>query len=184
MGEQWENIIIHELLFYANFKQFEDELKDRLLENDLDIKYPTTTFDEEQGRVYLSCPGTEEQALRRIEVREAIESIHKRAKKRIERLVNALNQLDEDEFIIISEVYIEGEMTEMELIRTMGFQNKNEFHEAKRRALLKIVSFFEVEREENVKLFAAQRKEERKNQVAAWTRQQQERKMNKLKILI
>jgi hypothetical protein len=184
MAECWENVIVHELLFYANFKQYEAELKDRLKENDLDIKYPTTTFDEEQGRVYRSCPGTEEQAIRRIEVREAIESLHKRATKRMERLAKALQQLDDDEFEIISIAYLEGDITEKNMVRTARFRSKREFHDTKRKALLKMASFFEKDREENVKLFTAQRKEERRRKVVAWMNHKEEQRMNKLRILI
>jgi hypothetical protein len=37
--EHWERVGEHEIEFYMNFNKYKQELNDRLLDNELDIKY-------------------------------------------------------------------------------------------------------------------------------------------------
>jgi hypothetical protein len=38
--EHWKRVVEHEIEFYMNFNKYKQELNDRLLDNELDIKYP------------------------------------------------------------------------------------------------------------------------------------------------
>lgn len=156
--EHWEKVIEHEIEFYVNIQQYEDRWMGRLYESQA-IHYPTTTFDEEVGRVYLSCPGTEEQAIARIEARESIEALLKKAAKRINRLNNALAQLNEREKDIISIFYFER-ASELHMVRTLGYSTKNEFVKEKERVLKKLFSIYEKERMQANEEFKTTLKEE------------------------
>ncbi|RDU34697.1 hypothetical protein DRW41_21980 [Neobacillus piezotolerans] len=148
MAEQWEKIIESELEFLRNAPGYEAELNERLRENEMDFKYPTTTFDSEQGRVYRSCPGTEEQALHRIEVRENLQALMNRLLKRANRIFDALNQLDENDREIIIRTYIEMDKPDSYVVRDLGFITAKEFNEAKKRAIKKMFKIYESQRTE------------------------------------
>jgi hypothetical protein len=146
MAEQWEKIIEHEIKFYASFPEYENDLKSRLKENNY-IRYPTTRFDGDTGRIYFSSrPWTEEQVINRIEVQEAIESLLSRAQKRIERLANALGQLNDEEFDLISSVYLDEHPKGMKLHHFAGFRIDAEFQRARRKVLSKMFSIYQKER--------------------------------------
>lgn len=143
--EKWEKVIEHELDFYINIQAYENELVERYYESQM-IKYPSTVFDEDQGTVYLSGPNTEDQALYRMEVKEAIQNLLRKAVKRINRLNNAIAQLEEIEQDIISMFYLERDLTELQMARTLGFRTRNEFLKKKEAALRKLFAIYEQER--------------------------------------
>ena len=74
-----ESIIEYEIQFYLKYPEYVADIRDRITENELDIKVPITRYDE-MG-IYIYCPSTESQAIRRIEVRESLENALKRMKK-------------------------------------------------------------------------------------------------------
>jgi hypothetical protein len=162
MNEQWEKLIEQEIFFYLNFQEYEAEIKERLLENELDIQYPVTRFDAVAGRIYRYCPSTEEQALKRIEVREALTSLLERAKKRVERFWRAYNQLTENEQKLIYYTYFEPIYTDL------GFKSTKELHQARQEVLKKMLRFYEREREESHKEFQRMLQEEKKQRAAEW----------------
>lgn len=168
MSEYWEKVIEHELEFYANIRTYEEELLDRLRENEMSFQYPVTIFDEVEGRVYRACAGTEEQALSRIEKRESIETLLKKAAKRINRLNNAITQLDELEQDIISIFYLEKDLSELHMVRLLGFRTRKEFLLKKEQALKKLFSIYEKERSATHKEFKQTLIEERKKKVAVY----------------
>ncbi|MEH7440472.1 hypothetical protein V7182_23780 [Neobacillus drentensis] len=159
-GEKWERIIEHELHFYINIQEYENKLLERLYESQR-IQYPGTIFDEEEGRVYLSGPNTEDQALYRMEVRESIEALLKKAVKRINRLNNALAQLSEKEQDVISIFYFERDLPVLHMARTLGFSTQNEFMKKKETVLKKLFSIYEKERSDAHEDFRKALKEER-----------------------
>jgi hypothetical protein len=168
MSEQWENVIEQEIFFYLNFKKYEAEIYERLLENELDIQYPVTRFDAVAGRIYRYCPTTEEQALKRIEVREALTSLLERAKKRVERFVRAYNQLTKNEQKLIYYTYFEPIYTDYRLVIILDFKSTKELHQARQAVLKKMLSFYESEREEQNKEFQRMVQEEKKQRAAEW----------------
>lgn len=159
MIEHWEKVIEYELEFYVNIQEYEDKCLERLYESQV-IHYPTTIFDEEGGKVYLSCPTTEEQAIARIEARESIEALLKKAVKRINRLNNALAQLSKEEQDVISLFCFEKDVSELHMARMLGFRTKTEFVKEKERVLKKLFSVYEKERSEAHQEFKATLKEE------------------------
>ena len=168
MNEQWEKLIEQEIFFYLNFQEYEAEIKERLLENELDIQYPVTRFDAVAGRIYRYCPSTEEQALKRIEVREALTSLLERAKKRVERFVRAYNQLTKNEQELIHYTYFEPIYTDYRLAAILKFESTEHLHQARQEVLKKMLRFYESEREEQNKEFHQMLKEERKRIAAEW----------------
>jgi hypothetical protein len=168
MNDQWENVIEQEIFFYLNFKKYEAEIHDRLRENELDIQYPVTRFDEVEGRIYRTCPSTEEQALKRIEVRDALTSILEKAKKRIERLFRAYNQLTKVEQELIYYTYFEPIYTDYRLLDILGFESTKKLIQARQEVLKKMFRFYESEREERHKEFRQMLREERKRIAAEW----------------
>lgn len=151
MSEQWENVIEHEIEFYNNYPIFKEDLMEQLYRSQI-IRYPVTIFDEHQGRVYFSNQRTEDQAFRRIEVKEAIESLLNKAQKRIQRFFNAVDQLDELEQDIIWDFYILKDMPVNRLPRFHGFRTKNDFMKAKQKALKKLFEIYQKDRPENEEL--------------------------------
>lgn len=158
-GEKWEKVIEYELEFYANIQEYEDRLLRQLYESQM-IQYPGTVFDEEQGKIYLAGPNTEEQALYRIEARESIESLLKKAVKRINRLNNALAQLKEYELNIISIYYFEKGLSDIHKARTLGFRTLKQFMDEKELILKKLFAMYEEERAATHKEFYRNLKEE------------------------
>ncbi|WP_050613372.1 hypothetical protein [Bacillus testis] len=92
MAEHWENVISEEFRLLRGFPEFQRNINDLLLENELNIQWPITQY--EHGEVYYCCPGTEAQALDRIE-REALlrKTLAVRTKK-INRLLAAMDKLE------------------------------------------------------------------------------------------
>jgi hypothetical protein len=174
MNEQWEKIIEQEIFFYLNFKKYEAEIHERLLENELDIQYPVTRFDAVAGRIYRYCPTTEEQALKRIEVREALTSLLERAKKRVERFVRAYNQLTKNEQKLIYYTYFEPILTDYRLAVILKFEGTEKLHQARQEALKKMLRFYEREREESHKEFQRMLQEEKKQRAAEWLKARNE----------
>lgn len=161
MIEKWEKVIEHELEFYSNIQQYENGLLERYYESQT-IHYPTTVFDEEGGRVFLSCPGTEDQAIARMEAKTAIEALLRKAVKRINRLNRALAQLDKTEMDIISIFYIEKGLSELHMARTLEYRSRKELMNEKTAVLKKLFAIYEKEREEADKEYHKTLKEELK----------------------
>jgi len=160
MSEHWERVIEHELDFYFNIQEYENKLLERFYESQM-IQYPVTVFDEEQGRVYLAGPNTEDQALYRIETKKSIEALLKKAVKRITRLNNALSQLDELKLDVITLFYLDRDLSELHMARTLEFRTKKEFMKKKEKVLKKLFSIYEKERANTVRDFNRSLKEER-----------------------
>lgn len=157
MSEHWETIIERELDFFYHAPEYEADLKERLYENEITIQYPVTRFDEEEGRVYRSCPGTEEQALRRIEKREAFGTGLKRINERVTRLKNALAQLNEDEREIVFYIYLDRDHpTDRVIAKLLGFRTAKELQDRKKEILCKLLEIYENERK---KMLEERRKE-------------------------
>jgi hypothetical protein len=145
MTECFEKIIELEIDFYNNFPEYKEELLEQMRYKQA-IQYPVTHFDEEQGRVYLSCSGTEEQALQRIEAKEATKITLKFARKRIQRLHNAISQLEKDERYIIQSFYFWKMDPYKCLNRFSQFKTVQDFMKAKEQVLKKLFSIYEEER--------------------------------------
>src|SRR5690606_17375478 len=144
-----------EFRFFMESDERLKSLDNSLRENGLSIQYPVTRFDQELGRIYRYCPSTEEQALRRIEVKERIELEKKRIKKRNERLLRVFEKLDEFEKGVIWHCFMVPFMgaKHMEITNkipnpTSEF-NQNELEKVKKSAILKIFKAYEEEREES-----------------------------------
>lgn len=175
--EQWEKVIEHELNFYVNIQEWEDKLLEGYYESQM-IRYPVTTFDEEVGRVYLSCPTTEEQALYRIQVKESVQALLKKAVKRINRLNNALAQLNEHEQDIISSFYFERDLPELYMARSLGYSTKRAFLEEKQKVLKKLYAIYEKERSNAVQVFNNSLKEEIKRKIDLFKKSKLSPKLN------
>jgi hypothetical protein len=147
--EQWEKVIEYEIRFYLNIEEYKNELIDRYYESQM-IRFPVTQFDEDLGRIYLYCPRTETQAIRRIEGKELIIKLLKRATKRYHRLNNAFSQLTDDEINIISMLYLEGtdHLPKDFIARQLGLKNAKNLDVAKERILNKLLASYEKERPE------------------------------------
>lgn len=149
MREHWESVIENELDFLYYAPKYEAEINELLIENELDIQLPVTRFDEEQGRIYIHCPGTEVQALRRIEREEALTKGLERLSKRTDRMWNALSQLSEEDRDLIIWVYIERDGTpERYIASSSGFRTIAEYQKAKKNILLKLLKIYEDERKD------------------------------------
>jgi hypothetical protein len=164
MSEQWNNeevIIEQEIEFYLNYKKYEEEIQQRLKENELNIQYPVTKYDSDSGRIHRSCPGTEDQAIRRIEVRDALNSILEKAQKRINRLLNAYNQLSKEEQDIVFFNYLDQEYRETDAVSLLGLKSNKELNEAKINTLKKMYFIYQEDRADAYKEFMLIRKAER-----------------------
>lgn len=144
--EQWEKIIESEIQFYLNVQEYENDLLNRYYESQV-IHVPVTTYDEDLGRVYLSCPTTEEQVISRMESKAAIENLLRRAAGRINRLNRALAQLTPEELDVISVYYFEGFTSELRMARTLGFKTVKDFIREKDRVLKKVFECYQEERD-------------------------------------
>lgn len=164
-----EAIIEHELRFYLKYPEFVADINDRLRENELDIKYPVTRFGD--TGVYRYCPGTEAQALKRIEVRENLTKGLERLRKRTERFNNAFKQLDEDEQDLLYMLYFE-KMNESKVARFLGYKNTSCMNKARREALLKILQIYNGERYQAASEFRELMREKRKRKAMEWAEQQ------------
>ncbi|MGV3465554.1 MAG: hypothetical protein ACO1OT_09710, partial [Heyndrickxia sp.] len=129
-----ESIIEREIEFYLKAPQYVADIKDRLKENELDIQWPMTRFEE--GRIYFYSPRTDVQAIKRIEVRDSLAKALERVKERTKRLENALKQLsdDEDGFDLIWLFYFK-KMDEYKISRLLGFKSVKDMQKARDKAL-------------------------------------------------
>jgi hypothetical protein len=162
-GERWESVIELEIDFYLNFSKYKQEINESLKENELDIKYPVTRY--ENGEVFRSCPGTEQQALHRIERRDALNAILQRASKRISRLFNAMEQLNELEHNVLYFLYFNKTFTLHELARLLDFKNIYELQKTKKTALKTLYKMYKQEREEKGQKYNLYLIEERKKKI-------------------
>lgn len=161
MNERWENVIEQEINFYINFKKYEMEIHELLRENELNIQYPVTKFDYVEGRIYRACPGTEAQALHRIEVRDSLQSLLDRAKKRINRFIKAFNKLNEKEQDLIYFTYFDQMYKDFELTKVLEFRTIKDLQLAKIQVIKKLFEIYTAERSEKHKEFIKMLKEER-----------------------
>ena len=51
---RWERIVEYEINFYLHYPKYRREIQDRLIENELNIQYPSIIFDQQLGQVYVS----------------------------------------------------------------------------------------------------------------------------------
>lgn len=168
MSEQFEKVLELEIHFYLNFKQYEQEIYDRPQENEMNIHYPITIFDEEQGRIYRQCSGTEQQAIRRIEIRDSLNAILEKAKKRIARFQNAYSQLSDDEKDIVFYTYFDESYKEFQLTRILGLKSVKDLHREQKNVLKKLYKIYNKEREDYEKEFKNFLLEERKRRSKTW----------------
>lgn len=166
MSEQWEKVIEHEIQFCLRANEYESEIYELLQENELNIQWPVTNFDTEQGRVYLHCPSTEDQAIRRIEKKESLNALLKIATKRVERFVRAFQQLNEKEKDIITYTYFEP-MQDREFKFVMGIDQFKDIPKVRQHVLRKLFRIYEKERADKHKEFAQTLKEEREKKAEA-----------------
>lgn len=148
MAEPWERVLEIEFEFYRNIQNYEDDLMDCYYRSQV-IDYPVTKFDDVLG-VYLSCQRTEVQVMRRMESKAAIESILSRAVKRIKRLLDAIQKLEEKEQNVIWMFYIEKDMPVIHLASYLNYRTKKEFMFDKDRILKKLFAIYEKERLEAI----------------------------------
>lgn len=160
VNERWENVVEHEIQFYLNFSEYETEIKERLLENELDIQLPTTIFDEELGRVYIRCPSTEDQALKRIEVRDSLNALLEKGKKRAERVLRSYYSLSDHEQEIIFYTYFEP-LSDREFSHYLSVRPMKNIPKVKQRALRELFRIYEKDRAEQNKEWAETLKIER-----------------------
>lgn len=97
MSEHWENVIEQEIVFYLNFKQYEEKIHELIRDVEYDIPSHVPVYEYQLGRIYTSTPSAETIALRNIERTEALYALLDKGKKRVERFLSACSQLDEKE---------------------------------------------------------------------------------------
>jgi hypothetical protein len=168
MKEQWTKIIENEIDFILNFEKYEEEVNELLLENELNIQYPVTRFDSEEGRMYRSCPDTETQALYRIEKRESLNSLIEHGKKRISRFFRAYNKLNDDEWDLIYYTYFERIYKDNRLIKVLDYKSIKDLQKAREKVLEKLMDFYDADRIESQKEFKAMAREARKQRAKDW----------------
>lgn len=147
MSERWEQIAESEILFYLRFQEFEEEIRDLIYENEANIQLPVTHFDSVEGRVFRYCPGTEEQALRRIERREVLQSALARGLKRKDRFLSFYNTLTEEEKDVIYYTYFE-KRSNRDFKFLLELRSVKDVPLLKRKVLKKLYSLYEKERAE------------------------------------
>lgn len=145
MTERWEKIIEQELLFYQSYPALEAEIHQKLAENELDIQIPITRIDD-TGSLVKYAPSVEAQAIKRVTVRDMLQKRLKRAEKRIVRLLNAINQLSEEEQDIIHFLYLDVSYPVSKVIRLLGYKNIQELYKARDSALKSVLAIYEQER--------------------------------------
>jgi hypothetical protein len=168
MKERWTKIIENEIDFILNFEKYEEEIKELLLENELNIQYPVTRFDSEEGRMYRACPDTEAQALYRIEKRESLNALIERGNKRIQRFFKAYQRLNSDEQDLIYYTYFNPEYQDHRLIKVLDYQSTKELRKTREKVLEKLMELFDEDRVERHEEFKAMLKEERKQKAKDW----------------
>lgn len=145
MEENWDYIVMHEMDFYYKFPQFEQEIKDLLRENALDIQCPSMSFILEGMR----CPGPEEQTIMRIEREQALIGILEHGRRRSNRIQQAIGKLDQDEAELLN---IENE-------------TKQELKQARDKVIRKLHKLYAIERKEYSKQWNAMLREERRERI-------------------
>lgn len=148
VGENWDYIIMHEMAFYYNFPQFEQEIHDLLKENKLNIQVPTTRFGDEG--IYIHCPGPEDQAINRIEKEQALTKILEHGRKRVNRLLAAMDKLEKGE---------------RDLLLNVENETKQELKQSREKAIRKLHKLFIKERLEHQKSWNALAREERRERI-------------------
>lgn len=165
MSEHWEKIIEYEIEFFVNIDEYESRLREWYYESQL-IQYPVAVYDEGTGQIYHRCPGTEAQALSRIESKELLESRLKQADKRWKRLNNAFKQLTDKEINLVSFLYFEETKHIPKSIAAgvLGYSTVRNMMTAKERILKKLFAIYEKDRRElHLERSRAYRNEIRRN---------------------
>lgn len=98
--EPWYKIIEKELSFYLAFDQYVTEIKNAISERENEVSYPQTFFND-IGELVRVQQSVENQVIERMERRERFERKIVRAHKRRQRFIDAINQLNEKERLIL-----------------------------------------------------------------------------------
>ncbi|WP_338782421.1 hypothetical protein [Metabacillus sp. FJAT-52054] len=159
--EKWTKFIEHEIEFYLNYDSYVQDIKDLILENELDIQWPITFYDEAEGRIYRKCPGTEEQAIQRIAKRDRLNLMLKRASDRLKRFYDAYSTLSNTEQELIYHLYFENHYNEQEVLIKLGLSSRDELESSRWIVLNKILRFYEEGRNEKITAFFDARKAKR-----------------------
>lgn len=150
MTEHWEWIMERELNFYLHFAEYKDGLQERLFENEMDIEVPVTRFDAEAGCIYRHCLGTEDMAIKRILVRDALHHLLEKAEKRMTHLAQLFSLLDARNKVVLRCCYLDTNKTDVERMRQLGLKNKEQLQQEKEQALKALYSHFVSERQERL----------------------------------
>lgn len=148
-NEHWEKVVENEIIFYLNYeKQYKREIEEQLLENEWNFQYPMTYVNEAEGRLYRTCPTTEQQAIQRIEVRESLNRLLDRAQERLKRLFHHFNELQAPEQKVLKLLYFTGGMSDYQIVSELGLQNRLEVEDAKISALRSLYRLYQEDRKD------------------------------------
>lgn len=162
--EHWRDTFFVEFEFYRNFSALHQDITDLLKENEMNIQLPMTRYEDDQ--MFYGCPNTEVQAINRIEREEILKKLQARAQKRIDRLLTAIEQLNEDERTILYYLEMEqGYFTSIQLLEKCNFKSITELMIAKDKALLKLSAIYSEDRKERETEFRRMLLEERREKV-------------------
>lgn len=165
--DQWIDNFFVEFEFYRNFSTLNQDIEDALKENAMNIQLPMTRYEDDQ--MFYGCPDTESQAINRIEREEALKKLQARAQKRIDRLLTALEQLNEDERTVIYYSEMEqGYFSPAQLLEKCSVNNTAELMAAKGKALSKLNTIYSQKRKERESEFRRMLLEERKQKVSKY----------------
>ena len=162
--ENWKENFFVEFEFYRNFSTLNQELTDLLKENEMNIQLPMTRY--EDGQMFYGCPTTEDQVINKIRREESLKNLQNKAQKRVDRLLNALEQLNEDERTVL--YYLEmkqGYLSPEQLLEECGVKNTAELMTIKETALANLSRIYSKEREGRQLDYQKMLLEERKEQV-------------------
>lgn len=172
-NEKWYHLIELEIYFYKNYQQYRAEIEEKLKESTY-IKFPVSHYTE-LGISY-GCPGPEDQAITRILKREHFEHMMEQAKKRIERLVNAYQQLSDIQQQVIDLYYFSPlRGTQAQIARVVGLRIK-EFDKTRIQALKDMYKIYSDERKDEDIAFREERKRMREEMRRGWFAAYEERK--------
>lgn len=149
MKERWEKRVEHEIAFILNVEQYEADLKDMIEENEQDYSIPVTHYREDIGWGSISCISVENQAIQRIEKREALKASLERLYERRNRFMRVFNSLDEDDHDLIDLTYFSQGFDDESIGRILGIR-KTVVKKVREKVLKKMLELFEIERTDRI----------------------------------
>lgn len=160
MEERWERIVIREIRFYREWPQYKAEIDLLLKENEYNIRYPRTIY--ENGEIRMKGEDVESQVIDRMAREHKLTAALKKAQERIERLLRNMAKLPDKQLDLLYYLELEPNIMAPKVLKEFyGFPDWMAMYQAKNEAVCDLYTIYTEERKQQEEDYRRMLMEER-----------------------